>query len=69
MGEQNIYLIKTRDRTLHQIKGDIDKLIKVAEKSLTLTFIITTSLGAEEDIAPMFAKAPTNCILPNGWKY
>lgn len=58
--------------TLQVIKGHVDKFIKFAIKHEELIFKVTpigTGLSGyeHEDIAPMFYKAPLNCVLPVSW--
>lgn len=72
------YALPTKDRalaplSLRQIKYNVDEFIAYAMSELDLTFIVTkVGCGlagySEDDIAPMFARAPENCQLPEGWR-
>lgn len=73
----NSYAIPTKDknlksRSLLEIKESINLFIKYAEENPSLTFQVT-KVGCglagfkEEEIAPMFASAPSNCKLPDNW--
>lgn len=74
----NAYAIPTKDeklktRSLELIKTDVDEFIKYANDNPSLWFEVTR-IGCglagykDKDIAPMFAEAPYNCILPVGWR-
>lgn len=54
--------------TLNQLKARVDLLLKMARKVNNTDYRITKTLGDNVDIAPMFAEAPYNCILPIAWK-
>ena len=72
------YAIPTKDeyiRTLplSTIKMYVDLFLVYARKNPTLTFLVTrVGCGlagyTDKDIAPMFALAPENCMLPDEWK-
>jgi hypothetical protein len=77
----NSYGIPTRDGSekrittlpLSQIEWHVKRFILFAIERDDLTFEVTRigCLNAgytENDIAPMFAGAPNNCILPDGWR-
>jgi hypothetical protein len=58
-------------------KGDVkvyvDELLVFAKNHPELSFIVTrVGCGlagfTDDDIAPMFANAPENCYLPEGWR-
>jgi hypothetical protein len=72
------YAIPTKDEELktlplNKIKRYVDTFIRFAELNPDLQFNVTR-IGCglagyeDDDIAPMFAKAPLNCILPAGWR-
>lgn len=58
---------------LFEIKDQIDEFIGYAVRHPDLTFIVTR-IGCglagfrDEDIAPMFRFAPSNCVLPREWE-
>lgn len=72
------YAIPTKDRylavlPLPRIKLYVDDFIVYARQHPELTFMVTR-IGCglagyrDDNIAPMFVDAPTNCILPIEWK-
>ena len=74
----NSYAIPTRDEyirtlSLSKIKEYVDIFLSYAQLHPDLTFEVT-KIGCglagyrESDIAPMFAFAPMNCNLPEGWR-
>lgn len=74
----NSYAIPTKDENLRtlpldKIKGYVEDFIKFAEDSSEKTFQVT-KIGCglagyrELDIIPMFVDAPSNCVLPDGWR-
>jgi len=74
----NAYAIPTKDRYLKtiplpQIKDYVDDFIVYARQHPELTFTVTR-IGCglagyrDDNIAPMFAEAPTNCVLPIEWR-
>jgi hypothetical protein len=54
--------------TYAQIKANIDTFLRIAVRYPGNTYRITSTLGDPYDIAPMFATAPLNCVLPLAWK-
>ena len=74
----NSYAIPTKDETiktlpLNRIRRYVEQFIRFAQLNPELTFKVTaigTGLAGydEKEIAPMFANAPLNCILPVGWR-
>lgn len=74
----NSYAIPTKDHSiktlpLNKIKGYVDSFIKFATLNPDMKFNVTRIgcglAGYEDaDIAPLFKKAPENCILPSGWR-
>lgn len=79
MGLQgNSYAIPTKDEnlntlTLPKIERYVNQFIRFAELNPDMVFEVTRVgcglAGYEDaDIAPMFKKAPLNCILPVGWR-
>lgn len=58
--------------TLAEVQAGVDKFIAFAQAHPELDFEVTR-IGcgmagfSEEEIAPMFSKAPSNCRLPGGW--
>ena len=78
-GQQGMsYGIPTKDAhietlPLWQIKIYVDNFLEYAACHTELTFLVS-KIGCglaglrECDIAPMFAFAPSNCILPEGWR-
>ena len=74
----NAYAIPTKDRNLNtlpltQIHEHVEDFLFYAERHPELTFKVTR-IGCglagytDTDIAPMFANAPANCLLPDEWK-
>lgn len=74
----NSFAIPTKDaelRTLplNKIIRYVEQFLRFAELNPNMTFEVTR-IGCglagyeDEDIAPMFTKAPSNCILPVGWR-
>lgn len=74
----NAYAIPTKDRYLRTLPLDairrfVDEFIYYANAHPDLEFNVTR-IGcglagySEEQIAPMFKKAPKNCTLPEGWR-
>lgn len=73
----NAYALPTKDerlnvRSLTDILISVDKFITVARKASNLTFYVT-KVGCglagyrDEDIAPMFRGAPSNCKFHDDW--
>ena len=73
----NSYALPTKDeniktRPLEDIKYSVNRFIEYANNHPHLTFKVT-KVGCglagynESQIAPMFAEAPQNCQLPEGW--
>ncbi len=72
------YAIPTKDerlrtRSLSAIQESVERFMKYAVEHPEMTFQVTrVGCGLagyrDEDIAPMFAAAPDNCILPEGWR-
>lgn len=58
---------------LSEIKGHVEFFIAYAESRPDLEFLVTR-IGCglagytDEQIGPMFATAPNNCVLPQEWK-
>lgn len=74
----NSFAIPTKDFDLQRlplrtIREYVDMFLAYAKARPELTFQVTR-IGCglagynDEDIAPMFADAPDNCILPEGWR-
>jgi len=71
------YAIPTKDeklrvRTLPEINASVQKFIKYAKANPRLTFKVTRigcghAKYSDDDIAPMFSTAPSNCVLPDQW--
>jgi hypothetical protein len=72
------YAIPTKDAqlrplTLDEIKDGVDHFIDVANHSPNLAFFVTR-IGCglagykDEEIAPMFINAPTNCSFARDWR-
>jgi hypothetical protein len=72
------YAIPTKDhniqtRSLLAIQFDVKMFLEYARLNPDLTFLVT-KIGCglaginESEIAPMFANAAPNCILPDGWR-
>lgn len=72
------YAIPTKDELLETlplnvINEYVNDFLKYAKKNKDLVFKVTKigcGLAGYSDyqIAPMFKKAPANCILPDGWR-
>jgi hypothetical protein len=72
------YGIPTKDeklvsRSLPDIEKSVKRFIEYATAHPELTFrVVRIGCGLagkkEVDIAPMFATAPPNCLLPTGWR-
>ena len=58
---------------LETIRHYVDRFLAYANLNRPVTFLVT-SIGtgicgySGDQIAPMFANAPANCILPEGWR-
>ncbi len=74
----NSYAIPTKDEDLvtlplHDIEVKVREFLEFAWEHQELQFFVTR-LGcglagyADWQISPMFAEAPVNCELPNGWR-
>lgn len=74
----NAYAIPTKDGSLRTldlktISGHVADFIDYARAHQEMEFQVT-KIGCglagyrETDIAPMFAEAPDNCHLPDGWR-
>ena len=74
----NSFAIPTKDENLNtlpinKIEKYVNNFIKYATLNPDLMFQVTR-IGCglagyeDEDIAPLFASAPINCILPVGWR-
>lgn len=72
------YGIPTKDhrietRPLADIQVSVTRFMEFAGRHLDLTFRVTR-IGCglagytDSQIAPMFAGAPGNCVLPDGWR-
>lgn len=72
------YAIPTKDEDiktlpLHKIKQYVEIFIKFAKLNPEMKFEVTR-IGCglagydDQDIAPLFRNAPSNCILPVGWR-
>lgn len=72
------YGIPTKDHSIRSLPlTEISKRVRVfldfAEQHPEMTFEVTR-IGCglagykDSDIAPMFATAPENCVLPDGWR-
>jgi hypothetical protein len=72
------YGIPTKDSEIQtlpivEIKRYVDQFLGFAKRHQELAFNVTR-IGCglagykDKDIAPLFAGAPTNCYLPNGWR-
>jgi hypothetical protein len=74
----NSFAIPTKDENLNtlpvnKIEKYVNNFIKYATLNPDLTFQVTRIgcglAGYEDsDIAPLFINAPSNCILPVGWR-
>ena len=72
------YAIPTKDEQLRtlpipHIQRHVKQFLRYAELNPALTFEVTrVGCGyagySDDDIAPLFAGAPSNCILPVGWR-
>lgn len=74
----NSFAIPTKDKQLNPLPLDaiyrwILKFISFAEKTPNAQYQVT-KIGcglagySEHQIAPMFKSAPSNCLLPDGWR-
>jgi hypothetical protein len=72
------YAIPTKDATLRtlplsEVRKHVEAFLAFTAAHLDLTFHVTR-IGCglagytDADIAPMFAQAPANCLLPEGWR-
>jgi hypothetical protein len=72
------YAIPTKDENLRtlplrEIRKYVQDFLRFANTMPQITFLVT-SVGCglagykDEDIAPMFSGAPTNCVLPTNWR-
>lgn len=74
----NAYAIPTKDmqlrtRSLDEIRASVDRFLAYAKANPGTLFTVTrVGCGLagyqDRDIAPMFADAPDNCELPDGWR-
>lgn len=74
----NSYAIPTKDAdfdvlTISKIRYYVNQFIEYAREHPKVTFnVVKIGCGLagfkESDIAPLFALAPANCILPEGWR-
>lgn len=72
------YALPTKDaalrpRRLRDIRASVERFLAFARERQDLTFLVTrVGCGyagySDVDIAPMFAGAPSNCELPEGWR-
>ncbi|HEY9704494.1 MAG TPA: hypothetical protein V6C58_18750 [Allocoleopsis sp.] len=72
------YALPTKDRSIktlpiHRIELHVMKFLEFAKNNPDLIFEVTrVGCGLagykDEDIAPLFTGAPSNCELPNGWR-
>ena len=63
---------KLKTRSLEDIKKSVNKFLDVAREAQNLRFIVTrVGCGlagyTDQQIAPMFRGAPSNCVLPASW--
>ena len=74
----NAYAIPTKDAGLRalqlsEIRQSVDDFIAYAAENQALEFEVTR-IGCglagytDSQIAPMFKDAPSNCMLPDGWR-
>lgn len=73
------YALPTKDEHIETLPPEeiiisVENFLEYAELHPELTFFVTrVGCGLaglkEEDIAPLFADAPENCILPEGWRH
>lgn len=74
----NSYGIPTKDKyiqtlPLEEVKKGVDRFLEYARSNPDVSFEVT-KIGCglagfqEKEIAPMFAGAPVNCYLPEGWR-
>jgi hypothetical protein len=74
----NSFAIPTKDKQIEplppeDIKAFVEHFLAYARQHPELTFLVTR-IGCglaghpDADISPMFAKAPANCDLPDGWE-
>lgn len=69
LGEQaTLFRITVQFCPYPQIKAKVDTLLRYAATNSEVIFRVTNSLGSDIEIAPMFANAPINCILPRVWE-
>lgn len=65
--------LKIKTLSLDRIRAYVETFIEVAKDNPEETFNVTR-IGCglagyqDQDIAPMFAGAPANCLLPEGWR-
>jgi len=74
----NSFAIPTKDRNLHtlplsEVRHWVNHFVQYAHEHLDTEFLVTrVGCGLagykDEDIAPLFAFAPDNCILPIHWE-
>lgn len=74
----NSYAIPTKDRLLHtlplrEIANNIRRFLQYANDHPETTFQVTrVGCGLagwrDADISPYFLDAPSNCLLPDGWR-
>lgn len=64
---------KLLSRSIHEIRREIDDFIAYAKHNQDELFFVTRTgcdlAGfADQDIAPLYARAPTNCSFPEPWR-
>lgn len=72
------YALPTKDASLRtldleDVRGHVARFLAVARASPDHTFVVTrVGCGlaghSDREIAPLFAEAPENCLLPTGWR-
>jgi hypothetical protein len=67
MGVKDLHCILTKDEDFRDIKRRIEEFLRYAKKRPTSKFWITSTVGNNIDIAPMFAHAPSNVVFPRKW--
>lgn len=72
------YALPTKDEEMRTrnptaVRISVDRFLSLARVARETAFVVTrvgTGLAGydDRDIAPMFANAPRNCLLPIGWR-
>ena len=63
----SIELIRIKDCDYRERKANIDSFIKEARLNPNNKYRIISNFNPMDEIAPMFALPPSNCVFPKRW--